>query len=568
VNRRTLERKDYQNVHQHHTQGAEREQAPPHKASGRVVGTPESDGGVPVAGYAVVGLGSGAVPPATGCPPTKVPCGERSEPHDGRIQSTSERHTTSLDTTGTSCTADQKSQTAQKLRAAVDQGLVPVAGARLWLEPGGAAHLECGPCGAEHFNAYDDPPWAHKFREEVAAALHPTWPSRAAALRGCGKAAIHLQCRWCSTEHYKPARCAARTCPICSRIAAALLVARIVERITDHDKIIQGSKWEGPGKSRKRGWKLLTLTLRAVQDVQARFNATTLRAQVQLISRLYREFWRRTHWGRQIRDSYNKRKRARRDTSYVVAIEVSPEGVVHLHALVFGEYVFQADLSALWQKVTGSSYVVDIRAVHGVGPGATAGALREVLKYATKGEKGDPRQAEHAAAVEYAFKDTHRVRMGGAIRSVRIGDAFEDAHPVDLSTQVLNTDGEERISPAACQVCGAEGPWHFLGFVGPRVVAENGGFGLVRPRGGPFREPRIRGEGLVVKLADTPENGCETPVENSAESRNLGEKASGNPMGTKLSATPRTPAAGEGGEVSGRHDYGSPRFTLPPEPSR
>ncbi len=56
-------------------------------ASGRVVGTPESDGGVPVARYAVVGSGSGAVLPATGRPPIKVPGvvagwsrGERSEP--------------------------------------------------------------------------------------------------------------------------------------------------------------------------------------------------------------------------------------------------------------------------------------------------------------------------------------------------------------------------------------------------------------------------------------------------------------------------------------------------------
>ena len=53
-------------------------------ASGRVLGTPESDGGVPVAGY-VVGPGSGAFSPATGCPPVKVPAfdfvpGERSEP--------------------------------------------------------------------------------------------------------------------------------------------------------------------------------------------------------------------------------------------------------------------------------------------------------------------------------------------------------------------------------------------------------------------------------------------------------------------------------------------------------
>lgn len=61
------------------------------EASGRVVGTPESDEGVPVAGYAVVRPGSGAVSPATGCPPVKVPGGvsgtrgERSEPREASL---------------------------------------------------------------------------------------------------------------------------------------------------------------------------------------------------------------------------------------------------------------------------------------------------------------------------------------------------------------------------------------------------------------------------------------------------------------------------------------------------
>ena len=346
--------------------------------------------------------------------------------------------------------------------------------------------------------------------------LQPLWPIRAAALRGCGNAAIHLACGSCAAEHYKPARCAARTCPICSRLAAAVVVARIGERILEHDRLIPDSAWDGPGKPLQRGWKLLTLTLRADGDVDARFEPDLLQRQMRTMSALYRQFWRGTVWGRQLRDPWSKRKRARRDTSYIVAFEVSPEGVPHLHALVFGEFILQAQLSVLWQELTGTSYIVDIRAVRG----AVALALREVLKYATKGEKGDLRQTQHAAAVEYAFKNVHRVRLGGAIRTIRTGDAYEDVSPQELSTQVPSADGDE-ISPAACEACGAVGDWRYLGFVGPDAVAENGGFGLLRawrrrpPKSAHESEPRLTSGSGTISASISVSNSGATSVSDS-----------------------------------------------------
>src|SRR5207249_2213507 len=186
-------------------------------------------------------------------------------------------------------------------------------GAEGWCQPPvraviGAAHHACGACGAERYSPYNDPPWAHTFREELAAALQPLWPTRAAALRGCGKAAIHLECRSCAAEHYKPARCAARTCPICSRLAAAAVVAKMGVRILEHDRLLSGSAWDGPGRPLQRGWKLVTLTLQADRDVDARFQPDALRRQIRALSALFREFWRRTVWGRQLRDAWSKRK--------------------------------------------------------------------------------------------------------------------------------------------------------------------------------------------------------------------------------------------------------------------
>jgi len=294
------------------------------------------------------------------------------------------------------------------------------------------------------------------------------------------------------------------------------VVAKIGARILEHDRLISDSAWDGPGKPLQRGWKLLTLTLRADGDVDARFEPDLLQRQIRAMSALYREFWRRTAWGRQLRDPWSKRKRARRDTSYIVAFEVSPEGVAHLHALVFAEFIPQAQLSALWQELTGTSYIVDIRAVRG----AVALALREVLKYATKGEKGDLRQAQHAAAVEYAFKNVHRVRLGGAIRTIRTGDAYEDVSPQELGTQVPSADGDE-ISPAACEACGAVGDWRYLGFVGPDAVAENGGFGLLRawrrrpPKSEHESEPHPTSDSGTISASISVSNSGSTSVSDS-----------------------------------------------------
>jgi hypothetical protein len=217
---------------------------------------------------------------------------------------------------------------------------------------------------------------------------------------------------------------------------------------------------------------MVTLTSPAAKDVHARFDRDSLRDQVLKVRCAFPKFWRKTPWGRQVpSDGNTRRNRARRDTSYIFAQEISPSGMVHVHALVYGEFVAQRDLQASWSKALGEDAIVHVRAARG--PNGVGKALREVLKYATKGEKGARVQPLRAAAVELAFRNVHRVSLGGSVRKVHVSDstaATEDVKASDLH--------DER--QMACEGCGVVGGrWIWRGTVGREVVARNGRFGLM-----------------------------------------------------------------------------------------
>lgn len=254
----------------------------------------------------------------------------------------------------------------------------------------------------------------------------------------CGRVAVLIRCKDCGARCLVPYRCGARTCPICCRRAAAAISDRIAARVAVHDLEMEAERWDGPGAPQKRGWKHVVLTSRALADEDARFEARLLRSCVLAVRKAVSRWWRLTSWGAQKRDAGTRRKRARRDTSYVGAVEIAPAFV----------------------------YVQAVR-----GPDGIARALQEVLKYATKGEKDRRTQARHAAAVEVAFRGVKRISIGGALRKVRIektDGAGDDARPDDLhATKQLTC------------ACGSVGAWIHEGFVDPKTVAFNGGYGPV-----------------------------------------------------------------------------------------
>jgi hypothetical protein len=154
--------------------------------------------------------------------------------------------------------------------------------------------------------------------------------------------------------------------------------------------------------------------------------------------------------------------------------ETSPRGVVHLHVLVFGEFLHQRQLQALWGQALGVSapVIVDVRQIKG-GAAGVRDAIKETLKYVVKAEKG-PRQAAHAASVELAWRSVRRLEIGGALRRVKLpetnADGSEDLRPEDLHGDQV----------AVCESCGSVGSWKWLGIVPATEVQENGGYGIAR----------------------------------------------------------------------------------------
>ena len=320
-----------------------------------------------------------------------------------------------------------------------------------------------------------DAGWVHSFRDQVAAELFPHWRTRANRIAECGRGALVIECKPCGAPHMVPVRCGSRTCPTCARKAARAVAERVGARVAVHDLVMESTPWDGPGKPQRRSWRMLTLTTPALPNIEDRFDPKEQRRQVKRARAAWGAFWRSTAWGRQTRSAGDRRKRSRKDTSYALGMESSPRGVIHLHVAVYGEYISQKTLQALWGDALGTKApVVDVRTIKGAA--GVGDALKEVLKYATKGEKG-PRQAAHAAAVEVGFRNVRRVEVGGALRTIQLPET-EAGGSEDVKPEDLHND-----RAAACQACGTVGEWRWVQLVGRVAVELNGGFGLVQDAG-------------------------------------------------------------------------------------
>ena len=353
--------------------------------------------------------------------------------------------------------------------------------------PGGRAH-RCGPQARSSLDptgtlgTRPDSGADYAYRNAVADVLGPVWRERAAAMRDCGHAGVKMLCLHCGRMSVFPARCGARTCPTCARRAWLMVVQRAEERLALFDLMQLGQAYEGPGAPQRLSYKLLTLTVPVPHDRAQPFDPDALRDQVCMIRKAFRRFWRKTIWGRQIPDPITGRRRSRRDTAFILALEIGQGGNVHLHVLVYGEYVPQAHLQNLWSEVVGEQLaIVDVREAR-----HRAGALRYCLKYLLKAAGSARPRPEHAAAVEYALRRVRRVEMGGALwGATAAGESpvsGEDVSGADL------TEAER----GACASCGKSGSWSWKGRADPSEVAALGGFSLRRLEA---HEPPVAGSG-------------------------------------------------------------------------
>lgn len=304
----------------------------------------------------------------------------------------------------------------------------------------------------------------------------------------CGRAGIRLDCRGCDSPSIVPYRCRSRTCPHAQRAGAAAMSDRILARVRVHDAIMENEPWDGLGRKKKRGWKLLTLTCPIGLDADANWRDGNLRDGARRVRAAWARFWRYTAWGRQVRDdgSRRSRKRARKDTSAILAVEIGPtNGMPHIHALVYGEYLEHAELAGAWARALGVAAFVHISAVKG----DVADAISEVIKYVAKGTGDELLNPKRAAAIEVALRNFHRASVTGALRRVTVAES-------DGEKEDVRQDDVHATKVAACEDCGCIGEWRWAGVVAPVVVERNRGFGLLGPKAIPqFGEDESDGPG-------------------------------------------------------------------------
>lgn len=210
---------------------------------------------------------------------------------------------------------------------------------------------------------------------------------------GCGVVMGRKICADCSDGTLHTSQCGQyHLCPTCARIKSQRL------------KIELGKHVKGVKQWRGYSWKFITLTVRT----------------------------RPGQWSEALRvcvDSFSKAWRMHLKAPGAGAfrsVEFGPlNGNIHVHVLYYGPFINQAKLARAWERYTGGSYHIKIKAVReGKGKGklidpeheiAFADAIEEVAKYSTKmGEVGPQKLVQFWAAI----KGSHMTQRYGTLRGI------------------------------------------------------------------------------------------------------------------------------------------------------
>ena len=234
--------------------------------------------------------------------------------------------------------------------------------------------------------------------------------SESAKVAACRTVKQVRRCPKCGESYAISVRCRSRWCPHCARVRSLKWYHAV-----DPDAFLFPS--------------LVTLTLKA---------GPNLAALVALV------LWAWPKWCRAL-----KVKR------YVRAVEVLPRpgGVwyVHLHALVDCVWLDRKLAASVWCALTGA-HVLDVRRVS-TSKGVRAGAVREVVKYATKGvDSLTPGQVDELGQ---ACRGRHLVARAGC----RCPSSLDTTG--NKSTSEAGSEGS--VPSVPCLKCGCQ--TRFIGFV-------------------------------------------------------------------------------------------------------
>lgn len=214
---------------------------------------------------------------------------------------------------------------------------------------------------------------------EIYAAVDGSFGGKfSSRLQSCRKFAWFVQSSVTNKLRVMSSRCKLRWCPIC-RDVSRMIVTKSVE------EWLQIQKYP----------KMITLTLLHSDD--------PLSIQITRLYDCFRKLRRRAYFQRLITGGvwffqvrFNKQ---------------TEQWHPHIHCLVAGQFLPQARLKSLWHKITGDSYVVDIRPVRDV-----ESCANEVARYATS--PGDITTVSLGRAIEIYDSTKHR-RICGSWGSAR-----------------------------------------------------------------------------------------------------------------------------------------------------
>lgn len=219
--------------------------------------------------------------------------------------------------------------------AAIDTSCEPPARSTYLERQATSAHQPPDPLRSE-------PPVLAALRDAPPSSLEGRWYDR---IRRCGETPLVAE-----DEAGLPvlitARCNHRLCPTCNRCRSARVSATIAKTVGTWNAV-----------------RFLTLTL-------APTNAP-LREQINRCLRSFRELRRTKFWRANVRRGF-----------WCLEITCRQDGLpwhVHLHLLLDGKYVPQPLIKEAWRRITGDSYIVDIRFVHD-----RRSAARYLAKYVQK----------------------------------------------------------------------------------------------------------------------------------------------------------------------------------------
>ncbi len=276
----------------------------------------------------------------------------------------------------------------------------------------------------------------HAYRMGVAAELERLvenlpkgrlrrrWTRKAQRLRDCGRMIAVRQCGTCGDHVAASARllttCQLRSCPTCARYLANDARRKAREVIEALPRVPACSFYA------------VHFTSKFDPADPAEFEVAALKERCQLVKKAAAYVWRRVlkHPG----------------AGMVAALEVSPSGMAHVHALYYGRFQDVNLVRAAWLEKMPDSPQLRIDQVKN-----PEQAVPEVFKYMLKcasprgrGEKGgfvDPRLA---ARVELALHGKRRTESYGVFRGLKA----EEEPP------------EEAPQPMACGTCGnQDGPF-------------------------------------------------------------------------------------------------------------